>query len=683
MRTPTSRTYVTETGYQTVFSGPIGGGNATGCYVTSNDTGACSFTTGTDNPLQYGDDGHAQRIYVKFPDINNVSSPVPTDAIVTDAQLTFTESSSTNATKLDTRVTRLGADWNSTMRWGTQPAVAGTLKDQVMITPPGAGNTVSYDIPEMARGWLKGEKNGGYANYGVMIKIATESNSNMLRFYGFANPKRPQLSVDWSYAVGQQPFVPAYDHRLSDRTDIHVDIADRNLVVNGTDATMRGPGQSLSVRRTYNSLAAAAGRSGPFGNGWVMNGGADMGITVSREQVTFTQAGGALAWFVRHFEQPDLNVKVNDKNSLGSSWSPGHEADLTKPTDTTYKLTYRASHLVYTFTLPKSDATTGYLSSVDDGRGNTVNYEASGTPLRTTKVTDATGQRSINFTYTNGRVTGMSESLAPGATGARSWSYSYDANGNLTQSTDPAGKRTLYCYTPTALLETIITARGAALGATCSAHASRPGVTSFSYDSGGPVASVVYRNLPDGDAAVNFDTGLPLPPGGSSGTTTLTDPYGEVTTYTYDPADKVTLTKSPMGYSASTTYNTNFDVTAAVDPNSFTGTGGDPSTTASYTGDNLTKVATPAGAGISDVHRLGGQPAQQRLRRLRPRQHDAGRVTSPATGLSYTGSGQIKASAREPRRWPYAARATPASRTAGPVRLRLLPTRARCARPRR
>lgn len=205
------------------------------------------------------------------------------------------------------------------------------------MTPPGASGVVDFDVPDAVRGWV----NGSYANNGLVIKLATESSSNTLRFYGLANasvPNRPVLIITWSSVVGQQPWVQAYDHQLSDRLNVHVDYGDRNLAVNGTDEQMQGPGQSLVVRHTYNSGAAIAGIHGAYGYGWSMNGGVDTGINITREQVTFTQPGGAVAWFVRHFEQTSLTVKQTDNNPNGPSFisSPGIKADLTMPDSTHY-----------------------------------------------------------------------------------------------------------------------------------------------------------------------------------------------------------------------------------------------------------------------------------------------------------------------------------------------------------
>lgn len=456
------------------------------------------------------------------------------------------------------------------------------------------------------RDWVSGAKH--VAN-GLEIRAnaAGESNlSNLITFYGLGNAtssNRPHLTVVWQPQVGSPAWIGQYTHKLSDRMSLAVDYADRNLVLSNTDDQISSPGQSLSVQRTYNSLDAAAGLSGAFGPGWALNGGTDVSLTWNHAGASLVERDGSIAYFSRNFAQTSLTVRQKDNNSNGPSYnpSPGLNADLTKPSSTQYKVYFRKTHTVWTFTLPTAGTTTGYLSSIDDGNGNTLTYTATGSPLTTTKITDSTGQRSVTPTYTSGVITSMSESLAAGATGARSWSYGY-TSAALTSYTDAAGNQTTYCYT-SGLLTKIITPRGVAAGGTCSTT-NGTDVTDIAYDSCGHVASISYENGADPAITVSFAVGTPLPPGGSGGTTTFTDPYGQVTTYHYDTTDRITRSDSPLGYHRSATYNTNNDVTAAVSANNFTGGASDPATTFGYdesgTGStsgfgNLTSVTQPSG----------------------------------------------------------------------------------------
>ncbi len=625
-------------------------GTSTGCYYAetgATDPTTCSYSTGSDNYLSYGDSGYARRTYVSFPDVNGPGSAIPPDAVVTNANLTFTELYQNNTTaNLATQLYLPNGTWGATTTWSTMPAPSGNQVDAVTLTPPGVGNTVTFNPVSAVRGWVDGSS----SNRGLMVRVKDEGTmSNTIRFYGFANAAhRPTLTVTWSPQVGQLPAVGAYDHRLSDRMDLHVDLATRNLVLNGTDEAVRGPGQSLVVRRTYNSLPAANGQNGAYGPGWTMNGGVDNGLSISRTQVTVTQAGGALGYFTRHFEQSSLTVGKNDSAASqdsnpadgttdGPSYldGPGLRADLRMSDSTHYTLTNRKTHVKQTFTMPSAGASTAWLSKVEDSQGNAVSYTATGSPLVTTKVSDPTGQRSVTLGYTSGLATSMSETLAAGATGARSWSYGY-TGGLLTSYTDPAGKLTRYCYTGN-LLTKIVTPRGVSFGGTCTTTQGVD-VTDIAYDANHQVSSVSYENGTAPTITVAFATSEPLPPGDTSGATTETDPYGKATIFTFDTRDRITKTTSPLGYTASKTFNTNDDVTASVDATNFTGAAGDPSTTSTYSGDNLTKVTAPTGASASATYANTGANSDQ--------PDTASDDSGNTTNYSYNSAGQISSAAR-------------------------------------
>jgi RHS repeat-associated protein len=526
---------------------------------------------------------------LRFGDLTGVTSAVPADAVVSDAALTLTErAESGSVTPLDTGIYRAGT-FSTAVTWATQPGI-GAVQERLSVAPNGVNSTVTFHIPNLVNSWIKGTN----ANNGVMIKQIDDTvPANSLSFYGMANAAHPTLTVTWRPIVGQQKWVGAYDHTLTDRMDLHVDLADRNLVLNNTEENLSAPGQSLVVRRTYNSRTAAA-TTGPFGVGWTMSGGTDVTSATNHAAVTLTLPGGAQAVFYRAFGNDDLT----QPNAFIRA--PGLNADLTMPDSTHYKLTFRKTKVVDTFTLAAAGAATGWLSSVKDADGNTTTFTAAGSPLVTTKVTDTTGQRSVGFSYTSGRVTGMSETLA---SGARTWGYGYDATGHLSSYTDPAGKVTTYCWTG-ALLTKIITPHGVAGGATCAVSTNKD-TTDISYDTSGGVSSIKYENSVGTPTVLTFTarSTLPLNNPNATAVTRFTDPFGKNTDYTYDTADRVTKTVDPLNNTTATTYTTNNDVSTAVSANNNTGGASDPVTTNSYdANNNATKVQLPTGAAVSATY---------------------------------------------------------------------------------
>ncbi len=598
-----------------------------GCYVASpgaGDSTVCAANTGTDNQLLYGSTAYVRHVYLNFGDLTAAGSAVPADAVISDARLRLTEANASSpTTPLPTSIYRPVSAWSSSITYATQPANSGTQFDNVSVVPPGVNNPTDFHIPGLVAAWV----GGGVPNYGLELKLTTDAVSNTLFFYGLANATyHPTLTVTWQQPVGQQAWIAAYDHRVSDRLDLHVDLADRNLVVNDLAEQLSGPGQSLLVRHTYNSLLAASGSSGGYGPGWLMNGGVDTGLTINRTVVALTQPGGAQAEFTRNFTVTNLTLPT------AFAPPPGLNAKMTMPDSTHYTVTFNKTKQVDTFTLPAAGATTGWLSSVADANGNTISYTASGSPLVTTAITDTTGSRSASLSYTGGKVTGMTENLASGT--PRSWSYTYDSSGRLSTYVDAAGEVTRYCYSgATNLLSKLITARGSATGATCSTTMGTD-VIDIGYDSGGHVTSISYENGTGAAITVTFATQTALTAGGT-GVTRFTDPYNQHTDYTYDTADRVTKIVNPLGNTRTTGYSLNDDVTASVTPNDYTGGGSDPKTTASYDpNSNLTAVTLPTGASVSATY----TGAQTYLPNTIT--DDLGTGTTHQTTLSYNAAGQ-------------------------------------------
>ncbi len=618
----------------------FGTSNSLGCYVTNPAPGTpadpklCSSTTGTDNDLVYGSTAYVRRAFLKFGDLTSNTSPVPLDAVVTNADLVLTQHTASTANPLDTGVYQPASDWDSTITWATQPSNTPTPQASGPVTPPGLDQPVKFNITDLVDRWVGLTT----TNRGVIIRLKNEAASNTLGFYGLANAAHhPELVVTWVPKVGQEKAVGSYNHRLTDRMDLHVAYGTRNLVVNGLDDQISGPGIPLTVRRTYNSLLAANGISGAYGLGWSMSGGVDTGLVIAPGTVTFTQPGGARAVFQR-------NLSVAAESSTGAYYNRnGLNADLIRPDSTHYTMTFRQSKMKYTFTLPTSTSTTAWLSSAADRSGNTVTYTSSGSPLVTTKLTDTTGNRSVTFGYSAGRVTTMTETLAAGATGARTMGYSYDSyTGYLTTFTDPAGKITRFCYTG-ALLTRIISPRGSTAGVTCTSSSPMQ-TTDIAYDSAGKVLTVSYRNGASPALVIGFDTTIALAyPSTEIGKTTFTDAYGKTSNYSYDVDDRVTNVVNPLGDTRSSTYNTNSDVTASVSATNYTGGTTDPSTTSTFdVNNNKTSTAMPTGANVTAD--FTGPQAYQPAKISDDRDTS---VTGPAaTALNYGSTGLVTSTSK-------------------------------------
>ncbi|WP_353651230.1 RHS repeat-associated core domain-containing protein [Nakamurella sp. A5-74] len=593
----------------------VGLSGAVGCYVSAASTGSrtCSTSTSSDLPLTYGSTDAARRIFLKFPELGSASSPIPVDAQISRADLTMTVRNATNSTPIPTNVNQVAGTWDqSTVSWTNQPAITTPITRPV-VTPSG---TMTFSLVPVVQKWTSGQLNSSnaptpVANNGIRIAATSESPaSNTISFYGLASPDRPTLTVEWLPRVGQQKAVGMYDHRLSDRMDMHVSYGTRNLVINGTDVSWKSPGMAMSVRRTYNSLLAKNGVAGAFGLGWSMNGGFDVRLDLSGSGATFMQPGGARVFFRRNPDYPlptTAGAYVATENGL--------DADLVQKTGTPtqYEMTFHKSKVVYLFTVDPAQPSTAYLSRMfDRANGNAVenNTATWGAPDRVpSSIVDTTGQRSVSFTNvdsTQGRVTAIAENLAYGASGARTYGYAYDTDKHLTTFTDPAGKVTRFCYTGD-LITRIITPRGSDAGVVCATTgSSASNTTDIAYDTGGKVTTVTYRNGASPAITVAFaqTSTLDTTPNGNKAITTFTDPYGTPTEYTYDARDRVIqtrLNRDGLEVISKTAFNTNGDVTSSTSPVNAATTGDGSATTNTYDpiGNNLTGSATPTGASVA------------------------------------------------------------------------------------
>ena len=168
--------------------------------------------------------------------------------------------------------------------------------------------------------------------------------------------------------------------------------------------------------------------------------------------------------------------------------------------DGTYTYTRRGSQ---TFNFSSS----GQLVSESDPNGyqTTLSYNGSG---QLTTVTDPAG-RQLNFSYgTNGLVSKVTDPSS------RSVSYAYDSPGELTSVTDLDGGVTSFTYGTGHLLSTMTGPNG--------------GVTTNTYNSSGQVTQQVD---PMGRTTTFAYSGDNL--SSSGGTTTITDPDGNVTVEDY------------------------------------------------------------------------------------------------------------------------------------------------------
>lgn len=361
---------------------------------------------------------------------------------------------------------------------------------------------------------------------------------------------------------------------------------------NFSDFVIPGRGEPLNLTRTYDSLAAST--EGMFGFGWASTYEMHLSVDLTSGNVTVFQENGT-------------TVTFTPVTGGGYSAPPRVLATLAKNTDGSFTMV-RKARTIFRF------SSTGQLVSEMDLNGYTTSlaYNGSG---QLSAITDPAG-RALTFNYgSNGLVSTVTDPAN------RVVAYGYDSSGNLTSVTDPMGRTWGFTYDLNHLMLTMT-------------DPDNHKVTNV-YDTSGRIVS---QTDPAGLQTTFAYGGSNLTATG--GTTTITDPhgnvevqdyqYGELTsitraygtpaastwTFTYDQFTlQVASRTDPDGHVWTYNYDTQGNPTSSIDPNGAKTSAAynsldeplsitDPSgiiTTFSYDGNGNLLTNTVTGAGGSPV----------------------------------------------------------------------------------
>jgi RHS repeat-associated protein len=316
------------------------------------------------------------------------------------------------------------------------------------------------------------------------------------------------------------------------------------------DLSVPGRGMALHLTRTYNSSAAAT--DGPFGFGWSFPYDMSLSfpdathVVVNQEngsQVTFTEQSGGV------YTAPPRVTAALVHNGDGS-WTFVRRHKDTFSFDSSGRLTQEKD-------------LNGYVTAVvHNGSG------------QLTDVTDPAG-RKLTFVYSGNHVSSVSDPLG------RVVAYAYDGVGNLTDVTDVNGGNTHFTYDSA---HRMLTMRfpNQAPGVTGSTGA----VVSNKYDGQGRVTEQTDQL---GRTTKFAYAGEPFT--GTGGSTTITDPKGNVIVQNYRFGELVSETKG-YGTPQAATWTFGYDpatlgMTSVTDPNGHT-------TTSTFDSEGNTLTSTDA-----------------------------------------------------------------------------------------
>ncbi len=386
--------------------------------------------------------------------------------------------------------------------------------------------------------------------------LALLASSTLGAAYALACPYYPPID-DGNTQGGSNTAAPG----IKDcNTGFPVNCATGNQFEEQTDLVLGGRGPLLTINRTYNSQAAAEGKSGALGYGWSGPYSSHLEFNKESGAVTVVQENGATAAFA-----------LEGGNYVAGGWI---QATLAK------------EGTGYVFTLPTQEKlkfnSEGWLTEQKDRNGNTLIVSAiAGFPF---KVKDAAG-RELIFGYTEGKMTSIEDPMGnkvkyvyesgnlasvtlPGEETPR-WKFKYDASHQLTEMTDGRGGivKTEYdekhrVKKQTDPMERVLKFQYEESGGNKTTTITEPnGSTTFEKfnDAGEPLEVIKAKGTGlDRKTTYEYNSAYLL--------TKATDALGHSTTYEYNAAGDLMLEKDAEGNESKWTYNTTHDVETETTP---------------------------------------------------------------------------------------------------------------------
>ena len=311
-----------------------------------------------------------------------------------------------------------------------------------------------------------------------------------------------------------------------------------NFSESATDISLPGRGFPINFRRVYNASTAAL--TGPLGYGWASDVFMSLSQPGGNGPVTVTQEGGA-------------QVVFNQNGAAYAAAAPRDIATLAHNGDGTWTFTRLAQE---TFAFSGN----GQLTSERDLNGYTTTFTYNSSQL--VSVTDAEG-RSLTFGWTGNLLTSVTDAnVSPNRTVSLQYN---DGSGNLTDVIDVNGGHTHFAYDGLHHLTNMYDPNCYAAGVSCNSGA---GVV-IGYNAAGQVGAQQDQLGRTTMFAYSGD-----PTSSTGGTTTVTDPRGNVTVDTYQYGVLTSETKGSGTAQAATWHYTYDPATASIssttDPNGHT-----------------------------------------------------------------------------------------------------------------
>ncbi|MEU9609870.1 RHS repeat-associated core domain-containing protein [Streptomyces sp. NPDC048057] len=383
-----------------------------------------------------------------------------------------------------------------------------------------------------------------------------------------SQPTAKALAAVVPKGQGEVPWHQISDVRVTDSLVVRTNYSTGNLMLAATDLQLSGVGKSLRLTRTYNSLDAPWGK---VSQRWWQN--YERYVQIEADRVVLYDATGASVTF--------------PKKADGTYTTPeGHRLDLAKSANGEYVVTERGSGTKDTYS-PQ-----GTLVKVTDRNGGhvLVTQHDAGGEHKGFKLTESRSGRWIDLVKT------FPAQWQAKDNAGRTVVYDLNPSGDLAKVTDSEGKATQFGHDADRRLTKITTPEGR--------------VTVFTYDAKNRVTSMKRATHfnGSGETGPTYTYRYSADAPNKAGSTTVTDPAGNTTTYAHAADGEVTKVTDALGKTRDRTYDANRNLQTATDA---MGVGGTPGNVTAYGWDarsNPTSAKLPTGAtsSLSGYRTIGG-----------------------------------------------------------------------------
>lgn len=402
-----------------------------------------------------------------------------TGDMVVSAQLNMimyaTDFYSTATPDMQINAYRVTGNWAyDTVTWNNKPTYNTTVLDYVLVGQDDISNeeyVKTFDITEAVKGWYEGT----YNNYGLELKMASESGSYAQNGVKAAfwperyNDERdlyPRYTITYRNNKGLEDYWTYTTLSAGTAGTAYVNDYTGNLVFVHEDVSTTGELLPVTLQHVYNGYMKdrSYGQSYPAdGRGWklsiqqTLKSSEEYGLTGESLEVypyAYEDGDGTVHFFYK--KEEDNKIRYLDEDGLGLELTfSGNYKYITDKEDNV--MTFGAKGTLLSIKDARGNQITisttalsegkNQITKVTDGAGHVITFTENASNHALQKITDPSG-RETSYTYRyykeDSNVVSLGKVTYPDGTCSQ---YYYDESGALTKAVSSDGSGLLFEYT--------------------------------------------------------------------------------------------------------------------------------------------------------------------------------------------------------------------------------------------